>query len=271
VTIASIDAEVMYPSIKYSLIKKAIEHYTDKTELDEQEEGQIQTCLEFIKFGMSNTIITFVDRYYMYDGDLEIEDRGLTIGGYESAWLADLAIAYIVEKAQEETMATLKHFGIYRDDGIGVFPGNISYADGTEWLNKFQEKVDEITGNDWLQFTMEIWKAGEHEIPDIDKKSKVQINNGAWFPFLDMEMSWNNEGDLEFGVHLKQNQLLKYPNKGSSHTPGCFKAIPYGVKLRLASLTTVTEENRDKKLSELYPAHFEALDKAGILHNIMTQ
>jgi hypothetical protein len=39
---------------------------------------------------MGNTLLTFVDKYYEYGGDLNVEDRGLAIGGYESAWLADL-------------------------------------------------------------------------------------------------------------------------------------------------------------------------------------
>jgi hypothetical protein len=40
----------------------------------------ITTHDEMIKFGMGNTLLTFVDKYYEYGGDLDIEDRGLTIG-----------------------------------------------------------------------------------------------------------------------------------------------------------------------------------------------
>jgi hypothetical protein len=43
-----------------------------------------------IKFSMGNTLLTFVDKYYEYGGNLDVEDRGLTIGGYKSAWLANL-------------------------------------------------------------------------------------------------------------------------------------------------------------------------------------
>jgi hypothetical protein len=49
-----------------------------------------------IKFGMSSTLLTFVDKYYEYDGDKDSNEKGLTIGGYESAWLADLVGAYIL-------------------------------------------------------------------------------------------------------------------------------------------------------------------------------
>lgn len=36
-----------------------------------------------IGFGMKNTLVTFIDKYYEYDCDINGEKRGLTIGGYE--------------------------------------------------------------------------------------------------------------------------------------------------------------------------------------------
>jgi hypothetical protein len=51
---------------------------------------------------MGNTLITFEDKYcYEYDGDRDVNDKGLTtIGGYESAWLADLVAAFVLENTQ---------------------------------------------------------------------------------------------------------------------------------------------------------------------------
>jgi hypothetical protein len=77
-TITSVDADVMYPSVKFDLIKKAIEYYarniTDKNEID-----KVNKCLEpIIKFRMNTTLIQFCRVYYLYDGDKEIEDKGLT-------------------------------------------------------------------------------------------------------------------------------------------------------------------------------------------------
>jgi hypothetical protein len=34
-----------------------------------------------------------------YGGDLDIEDRGITIGGYESARLTDLCMAYVMDNS----------------------------------------------------------------------------------------------------------------------------------------------------------------------------
>jgi hypothetical protein len=47
---------------------------------------------------MGNTIVSFLDKYYEYGVDLDPERRGLTIGGFESAFLADLEASYIFDK-----------------------------------------------------------------------------------------------------------------------------------------------------------------------------
>ena len=105
---------------------------------------------------MSNTLITFVDKYYEYGGDIEGEKRGLTIGGFESTWLADLVAAYILEKT-EKSFREMKYHGIYRDDGFMIFEGIKSKQECNEWLLTFQKNVDKLAECDCLQFTAEIW------------------------------------------------------------------------------------------------------------------
>jgi hypothetical protein len=98
VTIISFDAVKIYPSIKYKFVRRAMKYFAG--DLNAETQGCIETCLDMIKFGMGNTLLTFVDKYYEYGGDLDIEDRGLTIGGYESAWLADLCMAYVMDNSR---------------------------------------------------------------------------------------------------------------------------------------------------------------------------
>ena len=76
-----------------------------------------------------------------------------------------------------------------------------------------------------------------------------------------MEMYWKGE-QLTFKVHMKENQVLKYLNKGSAHTSACFKSIPHGVLRRLSMLTSITPENKDTPLNHLYPEHTRALEHA---------
>lgn len=262
-TIVSIDAEMMYPSIKYGLIKKAIKYYS--SELNDHEAELVDTCLDLIRFGMSTTLITFVDKYYMYDGDLDVEERGLTIGGYESAWLADLVMSFLLETIDQSILDELKLFRIYRDDGLGVFKGKQGIEEIANWLERFQDSVNEQAGNSCLSFTAEIWRPEGVESGEVEKMGKVTMSSDRKFPFLDMEMWWNESNKLEFGVYLKPNQELKYLNAGSSHTPGCFKAIPTGVYHRLTKLTSMKEGNKDSRLDELYPKHFESLRKANLV------
>jgi hypothetical protein len=85
----------------------------------------------------------------------------------------------------------------------------------------------------------------------------------SYFPFLDMEMTWLEEGDLCFGVYLKPGQQLKSLNSISSHTPHCFQAITKGVfGGHLASLTLLIDKSRYKSIKDLYPKHHKALNKA---------
>ena len=65
-----------------------------------------------IKFGMGNTLITFIDRYYEYGGSENINEWGLTVGGYESAWLADLVASYILDNTKILFKDTTLHHSI---------------------------------------------------------------------------------------------------------------------------------------------------------------
>jgi len=152
-------------------------------------------------------------------------------------------------------------YGIYRDDGLNVIDGKKSTEEMFEWLKQFQDNVNELTADsNFLQFTLDIWDP-DSPPGEIPSNKNVKINRDVAFIYLDMELYWLNT-NLEFCVHLKPNQLLKYLNKGSTHTAVCFKAIPSGVVRRLASLTALTTENANKRINELYPEHAKALERA---------
>ena len=48
------------------------------------------------------------------------------IGGYESAWLADLVGAYILANTNH-CFNDVSYYGLYRDDDIGIFKGQWNY------------------------------------------------------------------------------------------------------------------------------------------------
>jgi hypothetical protein len=255
VTIILFDAVKMYPSIKYKFVWKAVKFFARN--LNAEIQGRIDKCLEMIKFGMGNTLLTFVDKYYEYGGNLNVEDRGLTIRGYESAWLPNLCMAYVMDNSRD-ILDELIYKGIYRDNGIVVFKGSVTTSEVAKWLGIFQARVNHFADSKFLEFTVEIW--GNNK--DIGRKCKaVGTTNKNYFLFLDMEIYWSPEGNLQFRVHLKENQVLKYLNRRSMHTDACFAAIPTGVMKRLASLTTRTEGSELTWMDKLYPAHAKALKK----------
>ncbi len=121
-TIVSIDAVKMYPSIQAGMVEKAVHYFLSKgnRELTNTEKESVDKCLEFIKFGMGNTFLNFSDKYYEYNGGIKPDKRCLTIRGFESAWLADLVVAYIFEST-EEMFEDCCLFGCYRDDKLAIF------------------------------------------------------------------------------------------------------------------------------------------------------
>eukprot|EP00957_Ditylum_brightwellii_P021253 1603050-Ditylum_brightwellii.AAC.1 len=68
------------------------------------------------------------------------EDVALAIGGYESAFLANLIALYLFEMMGSKFIEA-KCKGIYRDNGLTVSVG----------------KRNKLTGGDYLQFTTESW------------------------------------------------------------------------------------------------------------------
>ena len=109
VTIASVDAINMYPSIKLATIKKEVIFFAKKLTIEVKK--TINLCLDLIQFGMSSTLISFNGDYYSYHGE-DREEQGLAIGGYESAFLADLVASYLIKKASPIFRTTIYH-GIY--------------------------------------------------------------------------------------------------------------------------------------------------------------
>ena len=70
VTIASVDAINMYPSIKLSTIKNSVRFFAIK--LTATTKKNVNLCLELIRFGMSSTLTSFGGDYYEYnDGKKE--------------------------------------------------------------------------------------------------------------------------------------------------------------------------------------------------------
>jgi hypothetical protein len=151
-----------------------------------------------IKFGMGNTLLTFVNKYYKYGGDLDVEDRGLTIGGYELAWLTDLCLAYIMDNSRD-ILDELVYEGIYRDNGIAVFKGPVTTSEVAKWLGIFQARVNNLADSKFLEFTTEVWRNNRDDGREV-------------------QSSWNNKQGL-FSISRYGNVLVSRRQSTLQSTP----------------------------------------------------
>jgi hypothetical protein len=190
---------------------------------------------------MENTFLTFQGQYYIYGGDQSLDEKGLTIGNYESVWLADLMAAYILEQVEENISATGFLLGI------------------NTWFNEFQlAQLATCFAVHRSDVAMRWWSS------TLD--TKLSVNTDPFFPNLDMEMYWTNGRQLHFHVHLEPNQQLLYMNHGSSHTSSsCYMAIESAVLGRLAKQRTLpSAATLGYTMDQLNPKHTEALQHAGL-------
>jgi hypothetical protein len=73
---------------------------------------------------MGNTIVSFRDMYNEYGVDPDPKQCSLTIGGLESAFLADLKAMYIFNKLHHLLEQHIQFISTYCDDKIIMFRGN---------------------------------------------------------------------------------------------------------------------------------------------------
>ena len=115
-------------------------------------------------------------------------------------------------------------------------------------------------------FTLDIWNPNNKiELTSESVTRVVSISRSKYLPYLDTAIFWNKDNNLQFMVHKKKDQKLKYLNKGSLHPNSCFCAIPYKVFLRLCKLSLQTKTNLEKRINDLYPNHASALRKANLV------
>ena len=92
---------------------------------------------------MSSNILTFRGKYYKYNEAVQINKTGLTIGSFESVWITDLAMSFILEQnmAKGHFDDTLLK-GSYKDDGLAIFDRKMKITDIATWLDSFQQAIN---------------------------------------------------------------------------------------------------------------------------------
>jgi hypothetical protein len=176
-----------------------VKHYASV--LLQLKQKQINKCLDILCFSMGNTIVSFQNKYYEYGVDSDPDRHGLTIGGFKSAFLANLEATYIFDKLNMLLTQHVRFIGTYQDDKIIIFWSQRTTRWLTQWLNIFQRKVDDLLRTKDIQFTMEIWSPGEYSgplkyqnfcawnwgIPHCHSEWKLILSIPGYLTFLEQE------------------------------------------------------------------------------------
>lgn len=191
--IALFDAVEMHPSIKHKLAEKAATRFAG--DLSSEIEGGASARLEMTKLGAGSTLLTLVDVHYECSRDEAAEERGLAIGGCESAWLAGLVAALLLECASER-FDNARFKGACRGDGAVALEGNLSISDVAKWLRELQTKVSELAaGGGCLRLAAE---ARGRDKDDGAAHDGVKVRKKGTFLCLDVEICWLSADELLF-------------------------------------------------------------------------
>ena len=244
-TIASFDIVSMYPNCKLSYIERALDYFSQ--DFGDEDKNLIKNGWRVARFGMKRTLIRARENYFLFKGDSaeggsEVE-QGLSIGGYESAFLADLTVGFLFVKMDEVIKRDCYYGKIYRDDSLIVLKEVLTNDEVDTWKEMFCELVTEEMP--CMVFTVSKWDNG--------------------LDFLDLFFEFDAKGDLTWRTFSKPNAITKYLNSCSpGHTPSCKKAIAPSVINRLARLTKPRPELEDTQVLHYYREHGKALEIANL-------
>eukprot|EP00957_Ditylum_brightwellii_P060008 4555829-Ditylum_brightwellii.AAC.1 len=104
------------------------------------------------------------------------DENGLAIRGYESAFCADVGATYVY-KINENILNKLQFAGTYQDNGLTIFRERLPHRQAIHWLRHFKTQVNKLIGDDYFQFTAEIWNPPQHNnLPALETLDKILLN-----------------------------------------------------------------------------------------------
>jgi hypothetical protein len=127
-------------------------------------------------------------------------------------------MAYVMDNSRD-ILDDLIYDGIYRD---------------ANWLSTFQNRVNNLAGSEFLEFTAEVWRNNKD---DGRKHRGVDATNKDYFPFLDMEnvlvygrqSTIQSAPEREPNVKISQSRQYTHRSMFRSHPNGSHEktSIPY--------------------------------------------
>lgn len=187
--------------------------------------------MELVQIGIQHSFLNFGSKTY------KSNEKCLAIGGYESGFLSEIVMSFLMKKSLVMNNKQTKFAEIYRDDMLILADENLI----EKWLKNFLEEMETLSNNR-LKWTRE--KGSE---------------NGKQIVFLDLKIDISKE-ILKCTVFNKKK--LEYINSSSCHVSWQIRNIGKSQAHRLNNLTI--PKNTNVRIYDFYPEHKEALKQSNI-------
>ena len=221
------DIDNFYPSIGDELLRKALEWAKQHTYLSD----------------IAVKIILHARRTILFDGKnvwckKENTKFDISQGAFDACESSDLIGLYMLNQiVNVHNIIPREHFGLYRDDVLGIVKG------GGPQIERTKKRIIQLFKQEGLKVTPEA--------------------NTRVVKFLDFILN------LDEGLHMpyhKQNANIVYVNRKSNHPPQVLENIPKGVEQRLSRLSSNDRcFNNEKHIFQ------KALNDAGYCHQLEKQ
>ena len=227
---------------RYQDSSLAVKYAMDQCRPDWTEE-QKQWIISLIDFSLRASVAKYGNNWWK-------QKNGIPTGGSLCVQLANITVFYVMSQKvynEPERMRNILDIKRFIDDGVGFFVG--TEDDFEEWLRIVNQEIAAL---------------GLH----IDESSLKK--NSKFINFLDIKFCFDQEGQLQTDLFIKETDSRSYLNFASAHPNHTFSGNVYSQSLRLRRIINDRERLRTR-LTELA----ECFKKAGypekMVHNITTK
>ncbi|KAL5255716.1 hypothetical protein ACHWQZ_G011068 [Mnemiopsis leidyi] len=236
------DFKGLYDSLSPSLVIEALQHAMDQLRPDWSMNFK-SWLIDLVNHSLKSSIGFFENCWYK-------QIHGVPTGGSLCVQLANIAVFYVLNKevySNPTLMGQVASVKRYIDDGAGQFTGTTRQF--STWINKVNENI--------APYGLEI--------------DEFQVENTAeYVSFLDVQFTFNLQGQLQTDLHVKETDSRSYLHFSSSHPNHIFSGIVYSQCLRLRRIIN-SNERLEAQLNILKGAFLESGYPKKMVENIATK
>ena len=202
-----------------------------------------QWILSLIEFSLKASVAKYGEHWW-------IQKNGIPTGGSLCVQIMNITVFYVMSKNvynEPEMMINVTEVKRFIDDGAGFF--SASLEDFQNWLRKVNEKIS------------------VHGLYIDEPNIK---NNSQFIDFLDVQYCFDNNGELQTDLFIKETDSRADLNFSSAHPNHTFSGNVYSQCLRLRRIINSTER-LEARLDEISKCFKKAGYPVKMINEIKTK